>query len=228
MIWNRAMAGSTRRRWAAWLAAVGASGLLAGCSVTGQTFNTGGLNKVVVGRTTLQQAADDLGAQPVDTWQQGDGSVLARWAYTGTMATDAVYFRQEAWLLFGPDGRFVRLTNGINLPLMNHPRTQEEADREAAQARARAAAAQGQPARAAGPADPAQGPIPVPPPPPLAPVSAAPAAASTASVTRTSVSAGASASPASGLAADQPLLPAGSTVQPGTHYSLSPGTPAGR
>ncbi|WP_066454276.1 hypothetical protein [Castellaniella caeni] len=228
MIWNRVMAGSTRRRWAAWLAVAGASGLLAGCSVTGQTFNTGGLNKVVVGRTTLQQAADDLGAQPVDTWQQGDGSVLARWAYTGTMATDAVYFRQEAWLLFGPDGRFVRLANGINLPLMNHPRTQEEADREAAQARARVAAAQGQPVPAASPADAAQGPIPVPAPPPLAPVSAASPATSATSATRMSGGAGGAASPAAGLATDQPLLPAGSTVQPGTHYSLSPNTPSGR
>lgn len=197
--------------WAEWstvsrgcvpLAALAVSmALLSGCSVTGQTFNTGGLDRIVVGRTTLAQAAEDLGAQPVNTWRQGD-SVLARWAYTGTVATDAVYFRQEVWLRFGPDGTFERVENSVNLPVNHRPRTEAEADREAAQAQARAAAAQGHPEPAVREVT---EPIPVPAPPPIAPAP-------------TSVPAASGPDAASG----QPLLPEGSVVVPGATYDLQP------
>lgn len=113
---------------------------LAGCSTTGRSFNAAGLNQIVQGRTTMAQASEYLGAVPVDTWRRNDGSVLARWAYKGTVATDALYFRQEAWLLFGADGTFERTENTINTPSMNHTRTRAEADREAAEKAARAAA----------------------------------------------------------------------------------------
>lgn len=119
--------------------------IMAGCSFTGNTFQPSGLDRVVIGRTTLQQAADDLGAQPVDVWRQGDGSVLARWAYRATAATDAVYFRQEVWLRFAPDGTFERQENAINIPLPYRPRTAQEADRAAAAERARRARQQGAP-----------------------------------------------------------------------------------
>lgn len=89
----------------------------------------------------MAQASEYLGAVPVDTWRRTDGSVLARWAYKGSALTDAVYFRQEAWLLFGPDGTFQRTENAINMPLMNHTRTQAEADRAAAEVAARQSAA---------------------------------------------------------------------------------------
>ncbi|MBV2181192.1 MAG: hypothetical protein KUL86_08140 [Castellaniella sp.] len=189
--------------------------LLAGCSVTGQTFNTGGLDRIVVGRTTLQQAAQDLGAQPTNVWQQGD-SVLARWGYTGTVATDAVYFRQEVWLRFGPDGTFQRVENSVNLPMMHHPRTAEEADREAAQARDRTAAAQGKPMPVAGQASAETGasePIPVSSPSPIVPASPG--------------TAGVAATPTAGagVPSSQPLLPAGTQVVPGTSYDLRPKTP---
>ncbi|MFC4297909.1 hypothetical protein ACFO0J_07630 [Castellaniella hirudinis] len=119
--------GARRLRWAA--LAVSAA-LLSACSTTGESFRTSGLNQIVTGRTTMEQASGYLGAQPVDVWRQGD-TTLARWAYKGTVATDAVYFRQEAWLRFGPDGTFQRMENSVNLPPKQHPRTAEEADREA-------------------------------------------------------------------------------------------------
>lgn len=103
---------------------VSAAALLGGCSVTGNTFQTGAIHQLVVGRTTLAQASDALGAQPTDTWQQGD-TLLARWGYRGTAATDAVYFRQVVWLRFGPDGTLMRLERGVNLPLNAHPRAPE-------------------------------------------------------------------------------------------------------
>lgn len=83
----------------------------------------------------MAQASEYLGATPVDTWRRNDGSVLARWAYKGTVATDALYFRQEAWLLFGSDGTFERTEKSINTPPANHTRTLAQARRdEAAQA----------------------------------------------------------------------------------------------
>lgn len=123
---------------------------LAGCSTTGSSFNSSGLNHIIQGQTTMEQASEYLGAMPVDTWRRNDGSVLARWAYKGTVATDALYFRQEAWLLFGADGTFERTENSINIPMTSHTRTRAQAQREAderaineaaaAQARAEAAA----------------------------------------------------------------------------------------
>ena len=123
--------------------------LLAACSFTGQTFNTGGLDRIVVGRTTLAQASEYLGALPDQTWQQGD-TVLARWGYKGTVATDAVYVRQEAWLRFGPDGTFQRLENTVNIPDNFRPRTAAQADQEAAAARRQSSSPPNAPAEAAG------------------------------------------------------------------------------
>ncbi|MCZ4330642.1 hypothetical protein [Castellaniella denitrificans] len=124
---SEASSGSGRLGWAALTVSVA---LLSACASTGESFNTAGLNRIVAGRTTLEQASGYLGAAPADVWRQGD-STLARWAYKGTIATDAVYFRQEAWLRFGPDGTFQRMENSVNLPLNRRPRTAEEADREA-------------------------------------------------------------------------------------------------
>jgi len=103
---------------------------LSACSTTGASFRLSGLDRITEGQTTLDQASEDLGAQPVDRWQQGD-TVLARWAYQGTVATDAVYFRQEVWLRFGPDGRFVRTERAINVPSLYHTRAAREAGHRA-------------------------------------------------------------------------------------------------
>jgi hypothetical protein len=193
------------RRWRRLAVSAAAAALLAGCTVTGNGLHTSGLDRVVVGRTTLAQASEDLGAQPTDVWQQGD-TVLARWAYKGTLATDAVYARQEVWLRFGPDGTFQRMENSVNLPLQHRPRTAAQADREAAGQRPPAAPPSSGAAGAQadgdgmivipGNGEPA-GPVPVPPPAPLS-TTAAPAAGA------------------------QPLLPAGSRVVPGATYPLSP------
>ncbi|HEX7387892.1 MAG TPA: hypothetical protein VF285_11560 [Castellaniella sp.] len=109
--------------------------LLAGCSTTGESFRLSGLDHIVQGRTTLSEATQDLGAAPVDTWQQGD-TLLARWAYKGTVATDAIYFRQEVWLRFGPDGRFLRTEKTLNVPSQFHTLTRAEAERQEAERRA--------------------------------------------------------------------------------------------
>ncbi len=201
-------AGAASRR-AALCAALSASLLLVACSFTGQTFNTGGLEQIVVGRTTLAEASEALGALPDQTWQQGN-TVLARWGYKGTVATDAVYFRQEVWLRFGPDGTFQRVENTINVPENFRPRTQAEADQAAA---AKAAADTPAPAVAAdaGPADAA------------ASMDAGTAMqARDAAPTATApgdVPAGDAAVPLP-VRSPQPLLPPGTTYTPGVSYPI--------
>lgn len=115
------------RVWGRRIVMLAIGACLAACSITGETFQSSGLDHIVAGRTTLAQAADYLGAQPTGTWAQGDGSVLARWGYTGTLATDAVYFRQEVLLRFGPDGRFERMEHSVNLPVNRRPRMAAQA-----------------------------------------------------------------------------------------------------
>lgn len=106
------------------LPAIVAVALLAACSTTGQGFKAAGINNITVGKTTLEQASQYLAAKPVDVWQQGD-TTLARWAVKSTVATDAVYIRQEAWLRFGADGTFQRVENTINIPALIQPKPAE-------------------------------------------------------------------------------------------------------
>lgn len=179
---------------------------LAACSVTGTSFNSAGLNQIVEGRTTQSEAVRSLGASPVNTWARSDGSVLARWAYRGTVATDALYFRQEVWLLFGPDGTFQHTENSINIPIMNHTRTAEEAAHDTA--------------KQAPPASATAVPVAVPLAEPLRltpPVQLQPAAATTIAPSAPAVVTHAAVPVAGG-----PLLPPGTTYIPGVSYPIGP------
>lgn len=206
--------------------------LLSACTTSGTTFNTAGLNQIVAGRTTLDQASGYLGAPPVDVWRQG-GSTLARWAYKGTIATDAVYFRQEAWLRFGPDGTFQHMEDSVNLPLNRRPRTAEEADRAAQAERDRAARQTAAvPAQATAaptvPQSPDTDTVPVPDVPEIEPASLAipPSAAPAASISGKAAPSRQT-NPARKPAASKPpppaanpLLPAGTRVIPGVTYPV--------
>ena len=213
--------------------------LLSACASTGESFNTAGVNPILTGRTTMEQASGYLGAAPVDVWRQGD-TTLARWAYKGTVATDAVYFRQEAWLRFGPDGTFQRMENSVNLPLNRHPRTAEEADREARAEQARIAreapprsvVVQSAEARDTAAATPVAVPVAddIQPaslaiPPAASPSSAQPAKSAKSSRSGQSTkaasrSAQAKKPAAAGRDAANPLLPAGTKVVPGVTYPV--------
>jgi hypothetical protein len=114
----RALFGSWPQ-WAAKPAAVACVLVLAGCSTTGNSFDTSALRFIMPGQTTLAEASSLLGASPVNTYQQQDGSLMARWAHNASLMTDAIYFNQELWLDFGPDGRFVRINKSVNIPRAN-------------------------------------------------------------------------------------------------------------
>jgi len=93
---------------------------LSGCSTTGNSFRSSAMWQIVPGQTTLEQASDILEAEPVDTYQNQDGTMIARWAHKASMVVNALYFRQELWLKFGPDGTFERVVKKVNLPPSDH------------------------------------------------------------------------------------------------------------
>ena len=96
-------------------AAVVAVVALAGCTTTGQFFKTEALANFVPGQTTFTEAVAMLGAEPVNTYAQLNGAMLARWAHKGSVLTDAIYFRQEATLRFDSQGRFVGVVDTVNI-----------------------------------------------------------------------------------------------------------------
>lgn len=91
--------------------------MVAGCTSTGNAFNTMAVHQLVPGQTTMADAVRLLGADPVNTYRQYDGSATSIWARKNSMLTDAIYLNQELWLAFGPDGRFQRVVKKHNLPL---------------------------------------------------------------------------------------------------------------
>lgn len=95
---------------------VGAAIVLAGCSTTGNRFDTTGLGALVPGETTFAEASELLHGAPVNIYRQLDGSATARWAHTSTVLTDAIYFNQELWLAFDPHGRYLRVVRSNNVP----------------------------------------------------------------------------------------------------------------
>ncbi|MGN6579827.1 MAG: hypothetical protein ACTHJ1_07545 [Bordetella sp.] len=91
--------------------------VLAGCVATGHGFNSAALADMTPGQTTMAQAVYMLNAPPDRIYPQSDGTTLAFWRFHVTVFVDGVYATQEAMLLFGPDGRLIRLVDGTNLPL---------------------------------------------------------------------------------------------------------------
>lgn len=87
---------------------------LAGCSTSGQPFQTNGLQQLVPGQTTFAQAVAALGAEPVNVYRSAEGAFMARWAQKTSVVTDVIYWRKETWLTFDASGRFVREVANIN------------------------------------------------------------------------------------------------------------------
>lgn len=98
---------------------IGGAVVLAGCSTTGNRFNSADLRFLEPGYTTLQEASELLQGDPVNVYRQSDGSAIARWAHTNTVLTDAIYFRQELWLAFDPGGYYQRVAKSHNIPTIN-------------------------------------------------------------------------------------------------------------
>ncbi len=107
------------RSFARLLLVVTCSAALAACSTTGNSFDSSALRFIVPGQTTLTEAASLLNSDPTDIYRQLDGSAVARWSHKASVVTDAIYFNQELWLAFGPDGRFQRIVRSENLPQAN-------------------------------------------------------------------------------------------------------------
>jgi hypothetical protein len=91
--------------------------LLAGCTTAGQPFTGDRLGSLQPGRTTLVDATHALNGPPEQMIPQSDGSTLARWNFKVSFVTDAVYYRKEAIMQFGVDGRLIRLVDTTNIQL---------------------------------------------------------------------------------------------------------------
>ncbi|WP_394065163.1 hypothetical protein [Alcaligenes sp. WGS1538] len=89
---------------------------LAACATQGNSFEAAGLNHMIPGQTTRAQAEVLLHAPPHQVYRQLDGSELAVWLHGATVATDALYFRQELWLTFDAAGRFQQVVKRNNIP----------------------------------------------------------------------------------------------------------------
>ena len=89
---------------------------LAACTTSGRSFDSSALSVLAPGHTTLEEASALLGADPVNVYRRLDGSATARWAHKASFVPDAVYFSQELWLEFGPDGRYQRVVESNNIP----------------------------------------------------------------------------------------------------------------
>lgn len=104
-------------RWKLLCAGLLAAAVLSGCSTTGGNFDETGLNMLMPGQSTYGEAVDALGALPTASYPQSNGTVLAYWTYKASAVTDALYYRKEAVLQFGPDGRFLRVMDTTNILL---------------------------------------------------------------------------------------------------------------
>ena len=95
---------------------------LAGCATSGRSFNEMALAEFVPGQTTYTQAVRLLGAEPVNTYSQLNGAMLAQWEHKITVLTDAAYYRRNLLLRFSPDGRFEAVVDSNNvLPSPKQP-----------------------------------------------------------------------------------------------------------
>ncbi|TAM21515.1 MAG: hypothetical protein EPN62_13980 [Candidimonas sp.] len=94
---------------------------LAACGTSGHSFHTMDMGQIKVGQTTLDQASRILEAEPVNVYRQLDGSAMAVWIHNASLLTDAIYFRRELWLAFGPDGKFIRIVNSTNVSTRTLP-----------------------------------------------------------------------------------------------------------
>jgi hypothetical protein len=97
------------------LASLAGAFLLTGCA--GQDFSSDQLASLQPGQSTMADAVQALQAVPQQVLPQSDGSTVALWHFKVSLVTDAIYYRKEAILQFGPDGRLARVLDTTNVPL---------------------------------------------------------------------------------------------------------------
>lgn len=90
--------------------------IVAGCVSSGQFFDSSALHLLQPGVTTLEEASVLMQSPPVDVYRAPGGPVLARWAHTASLVTDAVYMNRELWLRFDAAGHYVAIDRSVNIP----------------------------------------------------------------------------------------------------------------
>ncbi len=73
---------------------------LTACYSTGNVFRISGVNDLVVGKTTYAETIQLLQAEPVNYYNQSNGTFLALWAYSKSVLPDALYIDPQLLLEF--------------------------------------------------------------------------------------------------------------------------------
>jgi hypothetical protein len=91
--------------------------LVTGCASAGKRFNSSRVGELEPGVTTIEEAKHILEAEPVQVILNDSGRKLAIWRYITSSGLTANTSIQEVALVFGPDGKFLRVFQLINVPL---------------------------------------------------------------------------------------------------------------
>lgn len=88
--------------------------ILSGCASSGRDFNESAITQLQPGITTLMDATTLLGSKPVQTVNRADGYSVSFWRYIQVNGLVATTHQKEVGLVFGPDGRYVRVFHQVN------------------------------------------------------------------------------------------------------------------
>lgn len=96
--------------------------LVAGCATVGQGFDAGAIARLQPGQTTIDGAAQLLGAPATSTVRHDNGTVTQSWQHiaAGPLGVSA---NRSMTLIFGPDGKLVRAGHLVNVPISDADRT---------------------------------------------------------------------------------------------------------
>lgn len=103
------------------LLCIAAAVVLVGCASVGTEFRPAALSQVQPGQTTMAQAAELLGSPPQQTVRTDNGVTTLIWRHV-VAAPGVVTKNQSITLLFGPDGKLVRVGHLINVPISDADR----------------------------------------------------------------------------------------------------------
>lgn len=97
--------------------------LVGACASAGKDFNGAKLPELQPGVSTVADATRILGAEPMQIITGANGGQGVMWQYVTVSGLTGRTEIKRASLVFGPDGRFVRIFQLVNIPL-------NEADRQ--------------------------------------------------------------------------------------------------
>jgi hypothetical protein len=100
-----------------WISAAVTALLIAACASAGKDFNGAKLPELQPGVSTVADATRVLGADPGQTIMLANGTRHVTWQYVTSSGFTGRTEIKQATLVFGTDGRLVRVLSLVNVPL---------------------------------------------------------------------------------------------------------------